>query len=183
MASPLDRETESSYTLYVSANDNPGDRDNQRSNQTGNIVIVVTDINDNDPVFTNSEYKATVLENESPGRLIFTMSAEDKDSGVNGELVYGLLGDARVLEMVHITTVRGVGEIRVKSAGSLIGLSGKHMLTVTVRDKGSSPRSAQTSLELFIEDVNIHPPVFVKPSGTVATITADEVSGTAMYYM
>ncbi|WAQ95751.1 CAD23-like protein [Mya arenaria] len=180
VARTLDREQRSSYTLYVRANDNPRDPDNQRTNQTVPIVILVDDINDNKPVFTNVEKTATVLENESPGRLVFTSSAEDPDDGVNSELKYTLAGPQEILNILTMTTIRRnissipkyFGEIRV--AKSLIGLSGKHAMTVTVTDNGIMPLSTQTDLEITIEDVNIHPPVFVKPSGTNATITADE---------
>ncbi|XP_052266459.1 cadherin-23-like isoform X2 [Dreissena polymorpha] len=180
VASLLDREKRNSYTLYVQANDNPGTPEDQRTNQTKTIIIKVTDVNDNDPAFTNIEEntRPSVLENDSPGRVVFTVSADDLDEGVNAELQYSLSGDPESLfTLKNINrNISGIpkyfGEISV--AKSLIGESGTHQLVITVTDKGTSPRSANTTLIILVNDVNLHAPVFVSPSEANATISAYE---------
>lgn len=164
--------------------DNPSNPTNQRTNQTKTIIIRVDDVNDNDPVFTNININSwpTALENESPPKLIYTITAEDADVGRNSELEYKLSGSSDLLALFNITTVSrtvgGVpkyfGEIRV--ASSLTGKTGEQRFNVTVTDKGDTPRSAETVFAIIVEDVNTHKPVFVKPSSTNATISTYEVS-------
>ena len=183
IAKKLDRETRSSYTLYVRATDNPFNPVDQRTNQTKTIIIRVNDVNDNDPMFTNIDTNSwpTALENESPNKLIFTITADDVDVGENSELEYKLSGSSDVLALFSITTVSrsigGVpkyfGEIRV--ASSLNGKTGQQWFNVTVTDKGASPRSTETKFAIIVEDVNTYKPVFVKPSRTNASISTLEV--------
>lgn len=139
----------------------------------------MTDVNDNDPVFTNidSNNWPTTLENESPLKLIYTVTAEDADEGKNSELEYTLSGSS----LFSITTVQrnisGVpkyfGEIHV--ARELTGQTGEQHFNITVTDKGDNPRSAETNFAIIVEDVNTFKPVFVSPSGTNASISTLEV--------
>lgn len=54
IAQELDYETTTSYTLTIQAFDN-GD---PPLNDTATVVVMVTDVNDNDPIFTQSKYTA-----------------------------------------------------------------------------------------------------------------------------
>ena len=67
VASHLDRETKDSYTLRISALD---------GKNSGNTVVYVTvkDVNDNNPSFDESSYKATLLENAPPDTTVITLS-------------------------------------------------------------------------------------------------------------
>ncbi|XP_025754797.1 protocadherin gamma-C3-like [Oreochromis niloticus] len=82
----LDREKVSRLSLKLIAVDggNP-----QRSG-TANIDINVLDVNDNAPVFNQSVYKATVIENAAKGTNIVTVNATDADSGSNGYITYSI---------------------------------------------------------------------------------------------
>ena len=48
----------------------------------------VRDTNDNRPVFSQSEYYVSVLENAAQGTTVTIITATDADSGTNGEIVY-----------------------------------------------------------------------------------------------
>uniref|UniRef100_A0A3Q4GMU4 Protocadherin gamma-B7-like n=1 Tax=Neolamprologus brichardi TaxID=32507 RepID=A0A3Q4GMU4_NEOBR len=61
----------------------------QRSG-TVNIDVTVLDANDNIPVFNQSVYKASVLENTKTGTSIITVNATDADSGLYGHITYSL---------------------------------------------------------------------------------------------
>lgn len=52
------------------------------------IHIVVVDINDNAPEFSQALYETQVPENSPLGFFIVKVSAEDIDSGVNAEVTY-----------------------------------------------------------------------------------------------
>ena len=184
VARSLDRERQSSYTLFVTAMDNPGDLDNQRTNQTKAITIYVDDVNDEDPVFRNLDpnVKHTVLENAEQGHLVLTVTAEDDDVGDNAKLSYTIAGDdPLVLNLFVIKTVQsfigGVpkyfGDIEVNS--NLLGKVGEYEVRVTATDHGSPARSVEASLTISVEDVNLHQPVFVQPTGPRNTIQTNEV--------
>lgn len=62
---------------------------------TATVTVTVTDENDNAPLFDLEAYSASVHENASPGTVITTIIAHDRDNGRFGEdgFVYQLIGD------------------------------------------------------------------------------------------
>ncbi|XP_047209286.1 protocadherin gamma-A11-like [Girardinichthys multiradiatus] len=84
LQSNLDREKQSEHTLILTAVDGG---EPQKSG-TVKINISVLDANDNPPIFTQSSYTASVLENVLTGAVITKVSAEDADQGYNGNVTY-----------------------------------------------------------------------------------------------
>ncbi|XP_042275315.1 protocadherin beta-16-like [Thunnus maccoyii] len=82
----LDREQHPNFSLKLIAVDGGTP---QRSG-TVNIDVTVLDANDNAPVFNQSVYKASVMENTMKGTNIITVNATDADSGSNGFITYTL---------------------------------------------------------------------------------------------
>ncbi|XP_037317224.1 protocadherin gamma-A11-like [Pungitius pungitius] len=80
----LDRENQGEHALVLTAVDG-GD---PRRSGTVKIHIAVLDANDNAPVFTQSVYKASVLETVLKGTVIAKVSAADADQGYNGNVTY-----------------------------------------------------------------------------------------------
>lgn len=89
----LDYETESTFHCHVVA------RASQASpavaTATAALTVLVLDVNDNAPVFSSEVYHFTVSEAPSPQGLVGTVSAVDKDSGLNAQLSYILLSDGK----------------------------------------------------------------------------------------
>ncbi len=81
---PLDRETQSSFTLLLEAFDG-GD---PVLSGTVQIHIIVLDNNDNAPVFTQKIYKTTITENAPKGTILTVVSASDADEGSNSVVTY-----------------------------------------------------------------------------------------------
>lgn len=54
------------------------------------VVVVVEDVNDNEPVFTETRYSFTVLESARSGVRIGVVQAADRDREANGQLLYEL---------------------------------------------------------------------------------------------
>ena len=52
------------------------------------VTIVITDVNDHPPQFTRSIYKTTMSESYRRGASITSVSASDKDIGINAKLTY-----------------------------------------------------------------------------------------------
>uniref|UniRef100_A0A8C8RI10 Cadherin domain-containing protein n=1 Tax=Pelusios castaneus TaxID=367368 RepID=A0A8C8RI10_9SAUR len=80
----LDRETQAVHKLTLTAADGGA----PIRSATAHIRVVVLDVNDNAPVFTQPVYKASVLENVPKGSLIITIRATDQDEGVNAEVSF-----------------------------------------------------------------------------------------------
>ena len=55
------------------------------------VIIYVTDVNDNPPTFSQSEFSISVTENE-PDDVIMTLTAYDDDVGNNALVTYALIG-------------------------------------------------------------------------------------------
>ncbi|KAM8910660.1 protocadherin gamma-A11-like isoform 29-T29 [Spinachia spinachia] len=104
----LDREKEDSMSLVLTAFDG-GD---PQMSGTIRISITVLDANDNAPVFTQSTYTATILENAPNGTIVTGVSASDADYGTNCRIKYSItnsLDKAHALFQIHEDS----GEIRL----------------------------------------------------------------------
>uniref|UniRef100_A0A672SAS4 Protocadherin gamma-C5-like n=1 Tax=Sinocyclocheilus grahami TaxID=75366 RepID=A0A672SAS4_SINGR len=80
----LDREDHPHLSLKLIAVDGGSP---QRSGSV-NIDVTVLDVNDNAPVFNQTVYRASVMENSEKGTPLITVNATDADSGTNGQLLY-----------------------------------------------------------------------------------------------
>ncbi|KAM4585679.1 protocadherin gamma-A11-like [Fundulus diaphanus] len=83
---PLDREQRPDLHLKLIAVDGGSP---QKSGSV-NIDVTVLDANDNIPVFNQTVYKTTVVENTAKGTSVITVNATDADSGPNGLITYSL---------------------------------------------------------------------------------------------
>ncbi|XP_065272845.1 cadherin-1-like [Emys orbicularis] len=87
---PLDREDISHYTLFshaVSANGQPVEDPME-------IIITVSDQNDNKPQFTQSVFTGSIEEGAKPGTSVMQVTATDADDSVNtynGVITYSIL--------------------------------------------------------------------------------------------
>ncbi|XP_068836063.1 protocadherin gamma-A11-like [Capricornis sumatraensis] len=80
----LDRETQAAHHLLLTALDG-GDPIRQG---TVPVRVVVLDVNDHIPRFTQSTYEVSVPENLISGTRVLTVNATDPDEGINGQVVY-----------------------------------------------------------------------------------------------
>ncbi|XP_052342897.1 protocadherin gamma-A10-like [Oncorhynchus keta] len=126
----------------------------QRSG-TVNIEITVLDVNDNAPVFNQSLYRATVLEDAPKGTYITTVNASDADSGSNGQISY------------YLSKLKGntVDIFNIDMATGTISVSGqidyekdnKYEIRVEAKDQGGLTDSSKVVIEVL--DVNDNAPV------------------------
>ncbi|NXT95906.1 FAT2 protein, partial [Anhinga rufa] len=54
------------------------------------VNIQVQDVNDNRPVFEADPYKAFVMENMPSGTTVIQVTANDQDTGSDGQVTYSL---------------------------------------------------------------------------------------------
>ncbi|XP_008304107.1 protocadherin beta-1-like, partial [Stegastes partitus] len=81
---PLDREKHEHLSLILTALDGG----EPQLSGTMQIMITVLDANDNPPVCSRTEYKASVTENAPVGTVVTTVRATDVDKGNNGKVTY-----------------------------------------------------------------------------------------------
>ncbi|NWZ88121.1 PCDB5 protein, partial [Poecile atricapillus] len=81
---PLDREEQAEMGFRVIAVDGGS----PPRTGTTEVKIVILDVNDNAPVFTQAVYIGKVLENMPEGSVVLMVLAMDQDAGVNGEISY-----------------------------------------------------------------------------------------------
>ncbi|XP_035265756.1 protocadherin gamma-A10-like isoform X38 [Anguilla anguilla] len=147
---PLDREEQPRLSLKLVAVDG-GD---PPKSGTVNIEVTVLDANDNAPVFNQSVYRATVLENASKGTYITTVNASDADSGLNGLLTYSfsnLKGNMAIFDLNESTGVISVGgQIDYEKIK-------KYEIRIEAKDQGGLADSSKVVVEVI--DVNDNAPV------------------------
>uniref|UniRef100_A0A8C6KJ02 Cadherin domain-containing protein n=1 Tax=Nothobranchius furzeri TaxID=105023 RepID=A0A8C6KJ02_NOTFU len=88
---PLDREKQARYVLKVIANDSAWNGGWFPRMAILNVTVMVMDVNDNPPMFSSSEYTASVPENSRIGTVVLDLHAADLDSGVNAQISYSLI--------------------------------------------------------------------------------------------
>ena len=71
------------------ASDQPADAARQRS-ATCRVLVTLSDVNDNTPVFQESLYEANIFEGAQIGSIVLQVRAQDRDSGTNGEFSYSI---------------------------------------------------------------------------------------------
>ncbi|XP_042070617.1 LOW QUALITY PROTEIN: protocadherin gamma-A4-like [Haplochromis burtoni] len=171
LQSGLDREKQSKHALILTAVDGG----EPQMSGTVKIHISVLDANDNSPVFTQSIYKASVLENALRGTIIATVSAVDADQGYNGNVTYSFThledGSACPFEInSNIGEIKLVGDIDYEASPNYeINLQAKDPWGVTGASK----------LVIEIVDENDNSPVITMASYS-GKISEDSPPGTVV---
>lgn len=156
LASSLDYETHSEFTLIVKATDQAKDPE-KRLFSTVTCKIIVEDENDNTPVF-KSKGQIDVMEDEPVGFTVLHVIAVDKDSRDNGRVSY-IINSGN--EKKHFSLDYDSGLLSI--AKPLDREDTSHfVLNISVTDHGRDPRSAFQVLHIYVQDVNDSPPRFLR---------------------
>jgi len=97
------------------------------------VTILIEDINDHRPVFTQRLYTATMSESLVPGASITSVSATDRDVGANAKLMYKLAEKDRVYFMITSVEATNTGVLKVHKVGKELSFP-----TLTVRLNGGT---------------------------------------------
>ncbi|XP_056131020.1 protocadherin Fat 2 [Lampris incognitus] len=151
LAEPLDFERCREYYLSVE-----GSRGKSTLNDVTTVIINVTDVNDNAPVFGRGDYSTEISEGLTPGTPIMQVTASDQDSSVNSLVRYSIVsGDPLQQFSIHPRS----GEITVRTALDREEVP-HYSLTVQAADEGSPPLSTAVQVTFTVADVNDNAPVF-----------------------
>ena len=131
---------------------------------TVSILVYVTDVNDNIPVFPRPYENVTVGENVSLDTVILTLSASDDDSGSNAEIAYSIV-DSQVPFVVNSST----GEVSVSSPIDYEVVT-MYSFGVVASDGGMPTLSSSVIINVFVIDINDNIPVI----GAISNLSLDE---------
>ncbi|KAK3581134.1 hypothetical protein CHS0354_033929 [Potamilus streckersoni] len=148
------------------------------------LIVNVLDDNDNRPVFQLSTYTFTLSEavqvNDTVPPL-YTVTATDKDSGKNGELVYSVSDDHFSVETSYLNG-QYVGQIKLaKTIDYDYRRDHQYRFNITAIDKGTLPRSSSATVIVYVTNINDEKPVFVSGvDGLYASINELQEGGSVM---
>ncbi|XP_052430020.1 putative protocadherin beta-18 isoform X4 [Carassius gibelio] len=151
LQTPLDREKQEEYNLILTAFDGGS----PQKTGTLKINIIVLDVNDNAPVFSQSVYTALVAENALMGTLVLKVSATDADQGTNKQVSYSFSQSSKGISNIFNVDPSN-GDILL--TGPLdFEKSKKYELNVVATDIGGLTDACKVMVE--ITDVNDNAPV------------------------
>lgn len=140
----LDRETQSEYVTDIIAEDGGS----PPLLGTATLRILITDVNDNCPQFSESQVNVTVHGNATKGAPLARLHAFDPDLGANAAIAYAyserVPRDTR--ELFHLDKVTGV----IQLAGTIDTSTGKfYKLTVLAVGPGCIPSVATVTVHVI----------------------------------
>ncbi|OXB77378.1 UNVERIFIED_CONTAM: hypothetical protein H355_012085 [Colinus virginianus] len=167
----LDREKEQSLRLVLKALDGG---DPPRSG-TAQLLINVTDANDNAPVFAQERYRVSLREDAPLGSMVLHVSASDGDEGTNARITYGF-GEmpAKVLQKFAVNAENGTVTLREE-----LDFEDTRGYTVLVEARDGGGLVAHCEVELEVLDVNDNAPE-VTLTSVSSPVPEDAPSGTVV---
>ncbi|KAG9490963.1 hypothetical protein GDO78_006345, partial [Eleutherodactylus coqui] len=148
----LDRETENIHNLILTAMDGG----NPVRSGTAVVKIIISDANDNFPIFTQEVYKVKVNENIPINTTIIIVNATDRDEGINAQISYSFSktsGNVHHTGMFNIHPVSG----EVKTHKLLdFELVKNYELSIQAKDGGGFVGHCKLLIEVI--DVNDNAP-------------------------
>ena len=177
VASGLDREIIPKYSLAVLAVDQANE--GLQKSATASIEIVLTDENDNGPIFEEGTSEVHVSESYRVNATIAQVIARDADLGDNGKVVYSI---ATTMNKFSIGADNGIVKVNMQLDREE---KATYLLPIRASDLGSPPKSSTTTMTIHLDDENDNAPRFVPdrydikiredlPVGTLVTIIKAE---------
>ena len=170
----LDRETEDVYSATVTA------VDAGTPPRTGslNVVVRVTDANDNVPVFESELYEATIREDLAAGATVAQVRAVDADTGANGAVRYRLGRQSAAVYGAIFAVDDVTGAVTLRRRLDSRPPDGVYRLRVVAVDQGPDAVVVHTNLIINVVDVNNHAPSIRLPRGRRLEVLENQPAGT-----
>ncbi|XP_026826101.1 cadherin EGF LAG seven-pass G-type receptor 2 isoform X2 [Ooceraea biroi] len=150
------------------------DYDITRKMSEANVIVEIQDINDNSPIFSQKDYKISVLESTKPSKIVLNVKAMDMDCSNTeqevkrgyGEVRYSLTGEnANLFEVDPIT-----GNIQIAANTSLDrerqSVLRFYVVASDMPQGGAEQRSSRALVTVDVLDVNDNAPSFEQDSYT-----------------
>ncbi|XP_059826441.1 protocadherin-9 isoform X2 [Hypanus sabinus] len=147
----LDREQKDTYVMKIKVEDGG----NPQRSSTAILQVTVTDVNDNRPVFKESQLEVRLPENAPLGTSVIQLHATDADVGSNAQIRYLFSPQVSPSVRRHFALNATAGLITVQRALDREETS-LHKMTVLATDGSSTP--ARATVTVNVTDVNDNPP-------------------------
>ena len=165
--SVLDYETKNSYEITVTATDGG----ETPKSSTAVVMVTVTDINDNAPVFSGVPTAIHVAGPLQANTIVTQILAHDADSSLNGN-------NAITYLLTTSTTWFSIGSSTGELHSKALVTDGSYTLTIVARDQGDPLKSAAVDVTVTVltaSEANSYP-LFSLP---VYSVTVDEAMTTS----
>ncbi|XP_035882724.1 cadherin-23 isoform X2 [Phyllostomus discolor] len=164
----LDYETTQAYQLTVNATD----QDKTRPLSTlANLAIIITDVQDMDPIFINLPYSTNIYEHSPPGTTVRVITAIDQDKGrprgIGYTIVSGNTNSIFALDYISgALTLNGLldRENPLYSHGFILTVKGTELND----DRTPSDATVTTTFNILVIDINDNAPEFNSSEYSVA---------------
>lgn len=120
-----------------------------------NVQVLLQDINDNAPEFSQQRYRYTLPESAPVGTTVLSVSAQDSDSGINGQFRY-------YMDNLYFTVNPYTGEITTTKPLDY-ETARSHTFVVVAQDGGNPVLNGTARVEVTLQNVNDNPPRFSQP--------------------
>ncbi|XP_058142025.1 protocadherin gamma-B4 isoform X20 [Dasypus novemcinctus] len=150
----LDREEQKSYHLTLTALD----CGNPPLSSTAQIDVLVTDANDNAPVFSQDIYRVSVPENVFSGTTVLQVMATDQDEGVNGKITFSF---SEAEQITHFDLDSNTGVITMRN---MLDYEEAKEYTIILEARDGGGMIAQCTVEIEVLDENDNAPEIIVQS-------------------
>ncbi|KAJ1128064.1 hypothetical protein NDU88_006451 [Pleurodeles waltl] len=157
----LDREQAFEYTIAITAEDHG----KPVLSTSTSVVVQISDINDNTPLFAHRSYTAYIMENNPRGASIFSAKAADADWGQNGKISYSLIISFKQADPMssYVSINSDTGVIYALRSFDYEQLR-ELPIQVKAQDGGSPSLSSNATVFLCVVDQNDNAPQILYPS-------------------
>uniref|UniRef100_A0A8D1QQF8 Protocadherin Fat 2 n=1 Tax=Sus scrofa TaxID=9823 RepID=A0A8D1QQF8_PIG len=153
---PLDYESKTKHVFTVRATDTA-----LGSFSEATVEVLVEDVNDNPPTFSQLVYTTSVSEGLPAQTPVIHLLASDQDSGQNRDISYHIVEDGS--DVSKFFQINGsTGEM---STVQELDYEAQQHFHVKVRamDRGDPPLTGETLVVVNVSDINDNPPEFRQP--------------------
>uniref|UniRef100_A0A8C0LT67 Protocadherin-15 n=1 Tax=Canis lupus dingo TaxID=286419 RepID=A0A8C0LT67_CANLU len=151
----LDRESTDRYILIVTASDGRPD-----GTSTATVNVVVTDVNDNAPVFDPYLPRNLSVVEEEANAFVGQVRATDPDAGINGQVHYSLGNFNNLFRITSNGSIYTAVKLNREVRDS-------YQLVVVATDGAVHPRHSTLTLAIKVLDIDDNSPVFTNSTYTV----------------
>ena len=151
VSEPLDRESRDSFRLVIAAYD--------RGNKSGTLAVHVNivDANDNQPAFTQPEYRVSVPEDTAVGDVVARVTAVDADWAHNADILYALQARSQAAHGAVFHVNDSSGHIRLTRALDF-ELTQRYTLYVTAQERYHDTLPVEAVVIISVVDMNDNAP-------------------------
>uniref|UniRef100_A0A3B4BAR4 Cadherin domain-containing protein n=1 Tax=Periophthalmus magnuspinnatus TaxID=409849 RepID=A0A3B4BAR4_9GOBI len=147
----LDREQKDTFVMKIKVEDGGS----PPKSSTAILQVTISDVNDNRPIFKDSELEVMVPENAPTGTSVVQLHASDADMGTNAQIHFAFSNQISVSTRRHFAIDSTTGLITVKQPLDR-EVTPVHKLIVLASDGSSTPSRATVIVN--VTDVNDNVP-------------------------